>query len=181
MNLKANLRERNTSCASLIAPTLFESTYTKLQFKKLVTARQWLLCTLFLVAILCSSGAQAAETVILPPKATRAELGNARKALQNGSVVAMLDAKPAALAAISTLQCHRAKNRGSGPFTIRFSVHTAPQTAQFTPIPVHAPPGDYPKNPLGTTISRPGRNSKATSKTLTPQMPLPGRGFPSIR
>ncbi len=96
MNLKANRKERNTSRASLLALTLFERTHTRMHIEKLVATRLWLLCTLFLAAILCSSGAQGAETVILPPKATRAELRNAKKALQNGSVVAMLDATPRA-------------------------------------------------------------------------------------
>ena len=96
MNLKANPIQRHKSGTSLGALTLFERTYSKTHIKKLVTTRLWLFCTLFLAAILCSSEAQGAETVILPPQATRAELRNARKALLNGSVAAMLDATPAA-------------------------------------------------------------------------------------
>jgi Galactose oxidase, central domain len=96
MNLKANRKERNTARASLLALTLFERTHTKMPIRKLVAARLWLLCTLFLAALLCSSGAQGTETVTVPCKPTQAELAKARKALQNGSVVAMLDATPRA-------------------------------------------------------------------------------------
>ncbi len=94
----ANREKGNTSCASLPALTPSERTHTEMHIKKFSPTKLWLFCTLFLAAILCSSGAQGAETVILPPHAARAQLRKARKALQNGFVVAMLDATPPAFA-----------------------------------------------------------------------------------
>jgi hypothetical protein len=69
-----------------------EISYTQIRIKKLVATRLWPLCLLFLGALLYSSGAHGADIVTMPCKPTPAELAKARKALQNGYVVAMLDA-----------------------------------------------------------------------------------------
>jgi hypothetical protein len=141
----ANRKKGNTPCASLLALTPSERTHTEMHIKKFSPTKLWLFCTLFLAATLCSSGAQGAETVILPP--TRRALNCVRRGKLSRTVLLWrcLTLPRQLSAATSALRCRRARNRASGPFITKFSLHIAPQTAQFTLIPVRAPPRDYPK------------------------------------